>query len=395
MTTDSIKTADWLHDDATKRVIAALEAARPGGSRFVGGCIRNTLMGRAVSDIDIATQLLPQETMAAVEAAGIRAIPTGIEHGTITAVCNHIPFEITTLRRDVETDGRRAVVAYTQDWVEDAGRRDFRLNALYADPNGHVYDPTGGLPDIAAKRVVFIGDAEQRLREDYLRALRFFRFTAWYANEIDETGLKACEDLRDGLRQIAVERIWKELIKLLDAPDPFPALSAMIRTGIMKVILPESDDGLRMARLRGLEKAEGLRFDAFQRFLSLFSRSPAIASSLARHLKVSRHERDRLTHWAKAAKPPKDTDDLKPWLYSLEGETGLDVLAWCWADGGAPGEDWAARYASAKAWQRPVFPLKGADLIALGHKPGVELGDTLKRLEAAWIANGFSMDGVE
>lgn len=371
--------------------MSALETARPGGARFVGGCIRNTLMGKPVSDIDIATQLHPEETIAALKAAGIRAIPTGIEHGTITAVCNHEPFEITTLRRDVETDGRRAVVAFTEDWAEDAGRRDFRLNALYADDEGYVYDPTGGLPDIAAGRVVFIGDAEQRLREDYLRILRFFRFTAWYAREIDETGLKACEVLRDGLKQIAVERIWKELLKLLDAPDPFPATSAMVRAGILSVFLPMSDNGDRMARLRGIERAENFRFDAFQRFLSLFPRERELASEIASAMKVSRHERDRLKFWAKAEAPPSDFSALKPWLYRLPEETGPDVLSWCWADGGAPGENWAARYDLATSWDRPVFPIKGADLVAQGHKPGPELGETLKRMEEIWIANGFSL----
>ena len=172
---------DWLNTPETRAVMAALEAARMGGARFVGGCVRNTLMGQPVDDIDIATQLKPDETLKALEAAGIRAEPTGLEHGTITAIINGEPFEITSLRRDVETDGRRAVVAFTEDWAEDAQRRDFRFNAIYADRDGRLYDPTGGgLDDAAAGRVIFIGDPDQRLREDYLRILRFFRFNAWY-----------------------------------------------------------------------------------------------------------------------------------------------------------------------------------------------------------------------
>ncbi|MEM6412721.1 MAG: CCA tRNA nucleotidyltransferase, partial [Pseudomonadota bacterium] len=174
--TGSLTEADWLKAKETQNVMAALDVARPGGSRFVGGCVRNALMGRPVDDIDIATQLLPDEVISALEAAGIRAIPTGIDHGTVTAVESHRPFEITTLRRDVETDGRRAVVMFTEEWREDAQRRDFRLNALYADLNGTIYDPTGaGADDAAAGKVVFIGDADTRLREDYLRILRFFR----------------------------------------------------------------------------------------------------------------------------------------------------------------------------------------------------------------------------
>ncbi|MEL6416021.1 MAG: hypothetical protein AAFQ15_13865 [Pseudomonadota bacterium] len=195
--------------------------------RFVGGCVRNTVMARPVDDLDLATQLKPDETLKALEAAGIRAVPTGIEHGTVTAIVDHQPFEITSLRRDVETDGRRAVVAFTEDWAEDAQRRDFRLNALYAAPNGEVFDPVGGgYDDALAGRVIFIGDADQRLREDYLRILRFFRFNAWYGAGIDADGLAACERQRSGLAKIAKERTWKELKKLLSAEMPRGAVTA-------------------------------------------------------------------------------------------------------------------------------------------------------------------------
>lgn len=190
----TIAHAAWLRAAATRRVVEALEAARPGCARFVGGCVRNTILGAPVDDIDIATQLTPQETIDAAHAAGLSAAPTGVEHGTVTVIADHAPFEVTTLRRDVETDGRRAVVAFTQDWAEDAQRRDFRMNALYADPDGAVHDPTGGgLADAQAGRVIFIGDAHTRIREDYLRILRFFRFNAWYGRgPLDAAGLAAC-----------------------------------------------------------------------------------------------------------------------------------------------------------------------------------------------------------
>ena len=205
---------DWLTSKTTRKVLDALEAERPGAARFVGGCVRNTLMGRPVDDIDIATQLLPEAVIEALELANIRAIPTGIEHGTITAVCDSVPYEITTLRRDVETDGRRAVVAFTEDWHEDAMRRDFRLNALYADPNGKVHDPVGGgLEDAALGRVIFIGNGDERLREDYLRILRFFRFNAWYGAGIDAQGLAACgapeRRAKANRRRAHLERIQK------------------------------------------------------------------------------------------------------------------------------------------------------------------------------------------
>lgn len=395
MITDaSIAEADWFSLASTQKIMRALEAARADSSRFVGGCVRNALMGLAASDIDIATQLTPDQTIKALEAAGLRAIPTGIEHGTITGICDRTPFEITTLRRDVETDGRRAVVAFTEDWTEDAQRRDFRLNALYADQTGQVYDPTGGLPDIAAKRVVFIGEAEQRLREDHLRNLRFFRFTAWYAQTMDETGLKACEALRDGLKQIAAERIWKELLKLLEAPDPLGAVSAMIRAGILEVILPEAGDVTHLARLRGIEDAEQIRFDAMQRLLTLFPRTLDSATAIAARMKTSRAEKTRLLDWAKAPPSVEGEQAVKVWLYGLEPMTGQDVIAWEWANMEAPGRNWAEKYAISQDWQRPEFPLRGADLLAMGHVAGPGLGDVLKSIEQAWIENGFSMEGV-
>ena len=200
----------WLESQATRAVMAALEAAGgPGCVRFVGGCVRNSLLGQSVDDIDIATRLRPEETIAALKAAGLKAVPTGVEHGTVTGVSERRPYEITTLRRDVETDGRRAVVAFTEDWAEDAARRDFRLNALYADAAGTVFDPTGGgLDDAAAGRIVFVGEAETRIREDYLRILRFFRFYAWYGRGApDAVGLAACATLKAGMGQLSADRV--------------------------------------------------------------------------------------------------------------------------------------------------------------------------------------------
>ncbi|RZJ27620.1 MAG: CCA tRNA nucleotidyltransferase, partial [Brevundimonas sp.] len=214
---------DWLKSSATRAVLAALEASGgPDCARFVGGCVRNALMGRPIDDVDIATSLKPEDTEAAIRAAGLKAVPTGIAHGTVTAVSERQPFEITTLRRDVTTDGRNATVAFTDDWAEDAARRDFRLNALYADGEGQVFDPTGqGVADAAAGRIVFVGDPRTRIREDYLRILRFFRFFAWYGQgEPDVEGLEACRDLAPGISRLSAERVSKELMKLLAATDP-------------------------------------------------------------------------------------------------------------------------------------------------------------------------------
>lgn len=236
----------WLTASATRAVMAALEAAGgPDCARFVGGCVRNALIGAPVADIDIATTLKPEETDRAIRAAGLKAVPTGIAHGTVTAVSERQPFEITTLRRDVSTDGRNATVAFTDDWAEDAARRDFRLNALYADGEGRVFDPTGeGVADAAAGRIVFVGEPETRIREDYLRILRFFRFFAWYGRgEPDRAALAACRALASGMTRLSAERVSKELMTLLAAPDPRVAMAAMAEAGVLAQILPEAEMG--------------------------------------------------------------------------------------------------------------------------------------------------------
>ena len=274
---------------AARRVMDALEAAQPGCARYVGGCVRNALLGVPVSDIDIATQLVPDEVTQVMRVAGIAVHPTGIEHGTLTVVADHQPFEVTTLRRDVETDGRRAVVAFTRDWEEDAQRRDFRINALYADRDGAIFDPTGGgLDDLAARRIVFVGDPETRLREDYLRILRFFRFYAWYGREApDADGLAACAKLRAGLDGISVERIWMETKKLCAAVQPIPALEAMQASGVMAQLFPQAR-GLDLTRkLVALEQAEGWAPDPMLRFLSLFWKEAAAIRAVANRLKLS------------------------------------------------------------------------------------------------------------
>jgi poly(A) polymerase len=394
--TTSIRRAPWFSETATRRVMAALEAACPSGSRFVGGCVRNTLLGEPVTDIDIATQLEPDETIAALEAAGIRAILTGYEHGTITAIANSEPFEITTLRRDVETDGRRAVVAFTKDWAEDAARRDFRMNALYADMQGDVHDPTGGgLEDLEARKIIFIGEPDMRLREDHLRNLRFFRFSAWYAGGIDPDGLVACARLKDGLQQIAAERIWKEFLRLMEAPSPYAAVEAMDGAGVLAQILPETEGIERLNGAARIEAWAGLKLSGFERFLCLLQPDRDTVKAVALRLRMSRLEQDRLAEFAKnARKLSADLagHDLKAVLYTMGRMTARDAIIWRWA--GDQDGRWASILETAESWERPVFPVTGGDLIKQGVQPGPAMGERLRELEARWIANGFSMDGL-
>ena len=385
----------WLTQRGTQAVMAALETARPGGSRFVGGCVRNVFRGTTHidDDIDIASQLEPPAVIAALEAAGIRALPTGIEHGTITAIFDSRPFEITTLRRDVETDGRRAVVAFTEDWTEDAARRDFRLNALYADREGHVFEPIPqSLSDAKSGRVIFIGDGDERLREDYLRILRFFRFNAWYGEAIDAAGLDACARQRPGLQKIAAERIWKELKKLLGAPDPSIAMLAMEECGVLEEILPGAHaDGI--VALCEAEKQAGLRPDPMQRVMAMLPRRGREMDAVAGRLRLSNEEHRRLLAWASAG------------MDHVQGLAPRDLHAAIYAYGAEAVQDRAVleaaqseriaglgeRLSEIAAWPRPDLPVGGDDALALGLS-GPEIGAALRAAESAWIDSDFKLD---
>ena len=383
-----IPTADWLIAASTRAVIDALEAARPGGARFVGGCVRNAIMGRPVDDIDIATQLTPEETLSALKAANIRAIPTGIEHGTITAIVDHEPFEITSLRRDVETDGRRAVVAFTEDWAEDAQRRDFRLNALYAAPDGEIFDPVGGgYEDALAGRVIFIGNADERLREDYLRILRFFRFNAWYGAGIDTDGLAACQRQRQGLAKIAKERIWKELKKLFAAPQPGPALMAMGESGVLDEVLPEHDGTDRLHDLGLTEQLIGAEPDPMLRLMALLPRSAFAVQNTQTALRLSNEDSSRLTMWAADNLPEPvgmKSKELRATLYWHGKQAVVDraMLA---------GADVRDLLAAVRAWRRPDFPINGDDALAVGLK-GRDVGEALSRVAKIWVDSDFYLE---
>lgn len=375
--------------------MGALNAARPGSARFVGGCVRNALRGAPSDDIDIATQLTPEAVIAALTAAGVRSIPTGIEHGTVTAVHDGVPVEITTLRRDVETDGRRAVVAFTEDWAEDAARRDFRLNAIYAGADGELFEVIeNSVADAIAGRVIFIGDGDQRLREDYLRILRFYRFNAWYGAGIDAEGQAACARQRDGLAKIASERIWKELKRTLAAPDPSAAMDAMEEAGVLAAVLP----GANTALLPGLVAAEtetGLAPDPMRRLMALVPRRLREVGEVTARLKFSNEESVRLNGWADPALPHvlgAGEAAMREAFYRFGPAAALDRAAIEAASGGA-GSLPNLREAAA-GWQRPKFPLGGNDALAAGLS-GPDIGARLGALEEDWIASGFSLPRAE
>jgi poly(A) polymerase len=383
---------------ATRAVFTALEdKGGKGCVRFVGGCVRNTLMGRAISDLDLSTQLTPDETEAALEAAGIRSVPTGKAFGTITAVVGGEPYEITSLREDVETDGRRAVVKYTADWAKDAERRDFYINALYADIDGMVYDPTGrGVEDVESGRVRFIGEAEQRIREDYLRILRFFRFTAGYARDIDAPSLAACAALKDGIDGLSGERIWQELCKTLSVTDPLPAFEAMSREGILLHVLPGWQH--TSGRLPELSAMIATTPDVTRRFMALLDGGMGLDRAqlvpLRERLKFSNAIFDRLYATGVAAPRLADTDEgsLKRLIYTLGREAVEDAVCLIAAHLGRSPDALLGHLADL---QVPGFPLKGADLIARGLTPGPELGERLKQIETEWLNHDFSQSVID
>lgn len=393
----TIAHASWFKAKESQALLDALEAARAGASRFVGGCVRNTLMGRPVDDIDVATQLTPERVTEICSGAGFAAHPTGIEHGTVTVVVNHKPFEVTTLRRDVSTDGRRATIAFTESWEEDAQRRDFRMNALYADATGAVHDPTGGgLEDVRTGRVIFIGDASMRIREDYLRILRFFRFNAWYARgPLDPTGLNACAELVAGLDTLSVERIWKEVKKLLGAPDPRAAWEAMKAIEIVARALPELGNEQRLDALISLEVDLMLNVDPMVRVAAALTDQES-AKALARRLKLSNDERDRLV--AALGADVKITSymslrEMRRAIYKLGNEAFRDrvMLAWARA-GGEKAQQWRALVAHGQMWTPPKLPLSGDEVMAAGVPAGPKVGLVMREVEDWWIDADFPDD---
>lgn len=394
--TQSIGVKPWMKSAAP--VIAALEAAG-GQARFVGGCVRNALLGAEVGDIDIATTLTPDATTKALEAAGVRAIPTGVDHGTVTAVLNSQPFEVTTLRRDVETDGRRAVVAFTQDWSEDAQRRDFTLNAVYADGEGTLTDPTGqGVADAKAGRIVFVGDAATRIAEDSLRVLRFFRFLAWYGKGApDAEALAACAAGKDLLGNLAAERVAKELLKLLAAYDPREAVALMAKTGVLEALLPAAKDLSAFNRLVEVETEQLFTCDPLLRLATLLPQDQIGIGKAAEALRLSNEQKERLVQ--AMGRTPRITSWMSPResrraVYAIGVGAFSDriKLAWAASERSATTHQWRGLLALAESWTPPPFPLTGEDVLKSGVPKGPMVGQVLREVEEWWIDHDFIDD---
>jgi poly(A) polymerase len=395
----SLAGAAWLVRPDTQRALAALSAAGHE-ARVVGGAVRNALLGEPVTDIDIATTATPEQVTAAALAAGLGAVPTGLAHGTVTVIADGAPFEVTTLREDVETFGRHARVAFTADWAADARRRDFMINALYCDRDGTVSDPLGGLDDLAARRIRFIGDARERIREDALRILRFFRFNARYGHGApDAVGLAACAAERARLAHLSAERVRAELLKLLAAPGAAPAIATMFSHGFLVDVLGRAPRIGLLDRLVALDAATARPADPLLRLSVIAVAVEEDRDHLAARLRLSRAEHDELV-----IVDPRlmdlvalDTAGQHRALYA-SGAERWRRLTLAGAAGAANAETlvaWDNLHALPDRWPVPRFPLAGRDAIALGLAPGPQIGTLLADLEAEWIAEDFASDATE
>jgi poly(A) polymerase len=392
--THKIAPQPWIKAAPTRALLKALENAGIQ-ARFVGGCVRDALLDRPIADVDLATPARPEEVIAALEKARIKAVPTGLEHGTVTAVFNSSApprqFEITTLRRDVETDGRHARVAFDADWAEDAARRDFTINAIYLDPGGTLHDPVGGLADLEAQRVRFVGEPARRIAEDVLRVLRYYRFEARFGSgNGDEAARAACRDAAPLLPRLSAERVAQEVLRLLAVPDPVPALRMMAEDGVLAAILPEAT---RLDRLQHLIELEP-QADPLRRLAALIEIDAAGATALAERLRLSNAERDRLAGLAPPwpLEPRGDLRAQRLALYRLGAERYRDIALLLTADGAMDQPRLVELLALAAAWQPPRFPLQGRDVTALGVPPGKRVGELLAQVRQWWEAGDFTAD---
>ncbi len=395
--------APWIRAPATRAVIDAL-TVEGADVRFVGGCVRDALLGRESADIDIGTPDPPERVLALLESAGIetRTVPRGIAHGTVTALAGGERYEITTLRRDERTDGRHAEVAFTDDWQEDAARRDFTINAMSAAPDGTLYDYFGGQQDLAAGRVRFVGDPTTRIAEDHLRLLRFFRFHAWYGRgEPDDDALAACKDAAHTIPTLSGERVQAEMMKLLKTENPVPAIIAMQVTGALTRVLPEAQGTAHLARLikieRGLDDA-----DPFRRLAALIvdgdhenTLNAVAISVLSNRWRLTGIDGEQLAALLvppESLSPNLNRNVQRRLLYRLGPEKFRALVILVWAGWGGSEISWRAMLKAAAEWEAPRFPVTGADVLALDISEGPEVGQYLTAIETWWIERDFVPD---
>ncbi|MEO9904599.1 CCA tRNA nucleotidyltransferase [Nisaea sp.] len=383
----------WMTSPETRAVMDVLNR---GGdmARFVGGCVRSAVLNLPIADIDIATRHTPEKTTELLKGAGIRVVPTGLQHGTVTAVINHEHFEITTLRLDVETDGRRAIVAFTEDWKEDAARRDFTMNAMFLRPDGTLEDPFGGYGDALSGRVRFVGDPATRIQEDVLRILRFFRFHAHFGKDgIDPVGLKACADHAGQIKTLSGERIRAEFLKLLAATDPVAVLATMESAGILQSYLPGPYNPVALTRLIEFEPKVA---DPILRLAAFAPERPEQAFRASARMRFSNAEAARFTSLSQTCLPAMADDPAARQQIYINGNSLLeDLVRLGYANGGFDREQAEDLIARSEDWPKPGLPLRGADLVKMGIAAGPGVGNLLRKIESWWIERDFGPEHEE
>ena len=392
--------AAWMTAHPTKRVMSVLQS-RGAEARFVGGCVRNTILNRPIKDIDIATTAMPEQVIELLIKNQIRAIPTGLEHGTITAVIEQQPFEITTLRRDIQTDGRHAVVKFTDNWQQDAERRDFTMNALFADMQGTIYDYVDGYDDALTGNVRFIGDAETRIKEDALRILRFYRFFALYGvGNANKSARTACQKAAPALSSLARERVQQEILSLFEANEPSDAIEIMRDDEILVYCMPEAEDFYHLNNLLAIEALLAPHWPLFilpnaaLRLSALLPKCPRKISTVAVRLKFSKSLHNRLLALIDTTRSAPAQYGLEKCLYEIGSESTRDLLLLNWAKCGLPSNH-EMLLSTATNWQKPTFPLTGQDVLDTGTPTGQMVGTILKRVEDWWVQEDFQPDRVK
>ena len=389
----------WLFDPKLQALLSLLNESG-SETRIAGGAVRNALLEQPISDVDLATTLVPRDVMLRCKEAGMKTVPTGVAHGTITVISGEQSFEVTTLRKDVETDGRHAVVNYGTDWKEDAQRRDLTMNALYLDQDGTIFDPLGGIEDIYNQNVRFIGNPEHRIEEDYLRILRFFRFFAWYGKfRPDSEGLKACARLKQGIQKLSSERVWQELIKIFSAPDPSRSVLWMRQTGVLSTVLPESEkwgiDALPF--LIEADEEFNREPDGLLRLMSVLPPDAERMSQLADRLKLPNKVRNRLVGWANTTQPfsTLSQKEFGQWLYWQDFKAVSDRVSLAAAKKDKIGKKYVRQLKWLKRWIKPSFPVKGQDLLDAGLMPGPEVAVNLRQMEHTWVESDYKLSKEE
>ncbi len=376
---------DWIDAPHLKKVIGALEAAAPGGARYVGGCVRDSLFGDRPKDFDVATTLTPDAVVDALSRAGLRSAPTGIEHGTVTAIADHQGVEVTTLRADVSTDGRRATVAFSKDWALDAGRRDFTINAIYLTPGGELFDIAGGLEDIAARRVRFIGDPARRIEEDYLRILRFFRFTARFAERFDAPGLAACTERKAGIGKLSAERVGAEFLSILSLPRAANALSAMQESGVLAEIWPAPANIPALERVKDIAPASA----APVALAALFGEG---GDGIGARLRLSNAEkaiRSRALAAAPEIEAGLEDRTLRALIYRLGKDVFQDAAVAACAFEAIGEEEYRRLAAFADRWTVPELAVSGRHIVEKGVPPGPAVARILAAVDRRWVEEDF------